>query len=93
MHLSLLNNRPGFNSSTTELINFTMTRYVRIRLQGMHYINENAVQSHSTSLAKRSFYSLRHIKVKARVMCSGHASKTRQSNNEVYYFIGFLYAL
>lgn len=83
MQLSLLANRPGLNQSASELLQFTLARFVRLRLQAVHTAptGRNSVQGAGDSGAaaadKRSFYSLRHIKIGARVMCSGHASKTR----------------
>lgn len=87
MHLSLIKNRPGTNSS--ELLDFTLARFVRIRLQGMHSaLHEETVENNvqwlvdPESLAKQSFYSLRHIKIGARAVCSGHASKAQPSDDD-----------
>lgn len=81
MHLSLFNGRPGANTSSPELLDFTLARYVRLRLQGMHATmhTDNNVQwlLDVPALEKRSFYSLRYIKIGARLMCHGHAIGTR----------------
>lgn len=83
IQLSLLANRPGLNYSSPELLNFTLARFVRLRLQAMHTatVTRNSVQAplgDATAAAEmRSFYSMRHIKIGARAMCAGHASKTR----------------
>ena len=88
MHLSLLNNRPAANTSSSEeeLLDFTMARYIRVRLQRMHATlqTENNVQwlVDMPALEKRSFYSIRHIKIGARAICNGHASKTRESEDD-----------
>jgi laminin, alpha 1/2 len=78
-HVSLLNGRPGANSSSEEFLAFAMARYVRIRLVGMHSSEhaENNVQwlVGPEAMQIRSFYSLRMIKVNGRCYCSGHAAK------------------
>ncbi|CAD6997953.1 unnamed protein product [Ceratitis capitata] len=80
LHVSLLKNRPGAMDQTEELMNFITARYVRIRLQGMHTTAnlDNSVDwlLDSQSLEKRSFYSLKQIRVSARLDCHGHADKT-----------------
>lgn len=87
MHLSLVNGRPGANTSSLELLQFTMARYVRIRLQGMHATmqTDNNVQwlVDAEALEKRSFYSLRHIKIGARMLCYGHAATTSLAGDDV----------
>lgn len=78
MHLSLIGNRPGAIRSSNTLTKFTLSRYVRIRLQSMHTTMDNFEwTSDRQSLEMRSFYSIRTIQIGARVMCSGHASKTQ----------------
>lgn len=77
MQLSLIGNRPSANTSSPTLIQFTLARYVRLRLQGMHTTMNNVQWlADLPSLDRRSFYTMRHIKIGGRVMCSGHASKT-----------------
>lgn len=77
MQLSLIGNRPGANTSSPTLIQFTLARYVRLRLQSMHTTMNNVQWlADLPSLERRSFYTMRHVKIGARVMCSGHASKT-----------------
>lgn len=75
-----MENRPGANLSSTALLDFTLARFIRLRMQGLHTtINylENNVQwlADRTELNKRSFYSLQNIKIGARLQCNGHASK------------------
>lgn len=86
IHLSLMENRPGANTSSLELLDFTLARFIRLRLQGMHTTvqsSENNVQwlVDRAELNKRSFYSLQSIKIGARLECSGHASKATTSLN------------
>ncbi|XP_067621354.1 laminin subunit alpha-1 isoform X1 [Eurosta solidaginis] len=80
LHVSLLKNRPGAMDQTEELMNFITARYIRIRLQGMHTTAnlDNSVDwlLDAQSLEKRSFYSLKQIRVSARLDCHGHADKT-----------------
>lgn len=80
MHLSLLKNRPGSKISSPELLDFTTARYVRLRIQGMHTTIDSVDKSiqwlvDQDALDKRSFYSIRSIKIIGRLYCSGHADK------------------
>jgi laminin, alpha 1/2 len=79
--MSLFNGRPGANSSSEEFINFTLARYVRIRLMGMHSSvhAENNVQwlVGPQAMEIRSFYSIRVIRINGMCVCSGHAAKCR----------------
>lgn len=65
---------------------FTLARFIRIRLQGMH-TTKNAANNiqwlvdHS-ELNKRSFYSLKYIKIGARLNCNGHALSAKQYNGD-----------
>lgn len=84
INLSLVNHRPGANTSSIELLEFTLARYVRLRLQSMHK-------------TERRFYTVRHLKIGARVDCSGHASETTNSGDDVlwkfFFFLHFLKSL
>ncbi|XP_055381870.1 laminin subunit alpha-1 [Condylostylus longicornis] len=77
IHVSLLKNRPGAILQSSELLEFISTRYIRIRFQGMHSVAnlDNSVLD-SESLLKRSFYSLKQIRISGRLNCHGHANKT-----------------
>lgn len=70
INLSLVNHRPGANTSSIELLEFTLARYVRIRMQSMHK-------------TERRFYTIRQLKIGGRVDCSGHASETTNSDDDV----------
>lgn len=67
-------------------MDFTLARYVRIRLQGMHTTKNagNNIQwlVDHTELNKRSFYSLKFIKIGARLECNGHARDAKQYNGD-----------
>lgn len=80
VHVSLLKNRPGATELNEDLLNFITARYIRIRLQGMHSTAnlDNSVDwlLDAHSLEKRSFYSLKQIRISARLNCHGHADKT-----------------
>lgn len=83
-----MNGRPGANTSTAELLQFTMARYVRISLQGMHITkqsDQNSVRwtGDLQALEKRSFYSIRFIRIGGRCICSGHAEKCITENDSV----------
>ncbi|XP_055907050.1 laminin subunit alpha-2 isoform X2 [Eupeodes corollae] len=80
LHVSLLKNRPGAMEQSAELMDFIAARYIRIRFQGMHSTAnlDNSVDwlLDAQSLEKRSFYSLKQIRLSARLSCHGHAEKT-----------------
>lgn len=72
--------------TSTTLLDFTLARFIRIRLQGMH-TTLNAANNiqwlvDRKELNKRSFYSLRYIKIGARLDCSGHAQRAKQYNDD-----------
>lgn len=83
LHVSLLKNRPGATDQSPELMEFITARFLRIRLQGMHSTAnlDNSVDwlLDSASLEKRSFYSLKQLRVSARLDCHGHANRTQES--------------
>lgn len=86
--MKLLEDRPGTKAHTasTELLDFTLARFIRLRLQGMHTTSHssNSIQwlVDRKELNKRSFYSLRFIKIGARLDCSGHARRAKQYNSD-----------
>lgn len=88
MYLKLLEGRPGLNSKITPitLLDFTLARYLRFRFQGMHTTSQsvNSIQwlLDWNEMKKRSFYSLKHIKIGARLDCSGHAQRAKQYNDD-----------
>lgn len=88
IHLSLIQGRPATkaNITSTELLDFTLARFVRMRFQGMHTTSHssNSIQwlVERTELNKRSFYSLRFIKIGARLDCGGHANEAKNFNSK-----------
>lgn len=69
IHTSLINGRPGALEPTAELLNFTLARYVRLRLQKIRTLNADLMNAKPArngdpdrSLYRRLFYS---IKVKS----------------------------
>lgn len=88
MHVSLINGRPGANSSSHELLEFTMARYVRLRYVALHSSMDTTDNNRirwlvdEEALAKRSFYSIRSIRVGGRCICSGHANKCVQEGEQ-----------
>jgi len=86
LHASLLKNRPGATDQSPELMKFITTRYIRIRLQGMHSTanQDNSLDwlLDSPSLEKHSFYSLSQLKVSARLDCNGHANRSHESPDD-----------
>lgn len=88
IHVKLLEGRPGMKSKVTPttVLDFTLARFVRLRFQGMHTTQQsvNGIQwiFDSDELKKRSFYSLRYIKIGARLDCNGHAHQPKQYNDD-----------
>ncbi|CAD7085668.1 unnamed protein product [Hermetia illucens] len=85
VHISLLKNRPGATDQSEELMQFITARFIRIRFQGMHSTanSDNSVGwlLDADSLKKRSFYSVKLVRVSGRLNCNGHASKTIELEN------------
>lgn len=84
--MSLFENRPGARTWSWTFLDFVTARFVRLRLQGMHQTTgfaENSVLGDQSTLDRQSFYSLRHIRIAAMAECSGHASKTRHTMDQV----------
>lgn len=86
--MKLLEGRPGSktNATSSELLDFTLAKFIRIRFQGMHTTTNsaNSIQwmVDKKELNKRSFYSLRYIKIGARLDCNGHAQRAKQYNDD-----------
>ncbi|XP_049530280.1 laminin subunit alpha-1 [Anopheles darlingi] len=71
--LSLISGRPSEKTASPELQNFTLARYVRLRLQRM----QSAVPP------KQSFYTISSLRIGARCSCSGHASRCKTNDNNI----------
>ncbi|XP_030377128.1 laminin subunit alpha-1 [Scaptodrosophila lebanonensis] len=82
LHVSLVKNRPGAIEQSEGLLRFITARFIRIRLQGMHSTAnlDNSVDwlLDAQSLEKRSFYSLKQVRVGARLDCHGHANRVQE---------------
>lgn len=70
----------------TTVLDFTLARYLRFRFQGMHTTQQsvNGIQwifGHD-ELKMRSFYSLKYIKIGARLDCNGHAHQPKLYNDD-----------
>lgn len=68
------------------LLDFTLARFIRIRFQGMQTTTNSANNIQwlvdQKELQKRSFYSLRYIKIGARLDCNGHAQRAKQYTDD-----------
>lgn len=89
IHISLVNGRPGANTSSIDLLDFTLARYIRLRLEGMHtsirlenHVRRMVGSSQQSAFEKQSFYSIRLIKIGGRCYCSGHAEKCRNTSGD-----------
>ncbi|KDR22194.1 Laminin subunit alpha-1, partial [Zootermopsis nevadensis] len=83
IHTSLVVGRPGANESSTELLEFTLARYVRLRLQKIRTLNAEFMSLSpgldDASVTRRLFYSIKDISIGGQCVCSGHASKCVQN--------------
>ena len=85
-----MNGRPGSSGPSRTLTDFTLARYVRIRLRRLRllpedeqFLNEGSLlpsSSDGTTL-RRYFYSLRYITIGGQCPCNGHASECRIQHN------------
>ena len=79
-----MNGRPGASGPSRTLTDFTMARYVRIRMRRLRLLPEDEQflsggsllpsSSDGTTL-RRYFYSLRDITIGGQCPCNGHASE------------------
>lgn len=80
MRIALVNGRPGARNFSSELLEFTSARFVRLHFQAQHaqMSGKDAVKwlVSEEALLKRSFYSMRFIKIDAMIICNGHAEET-----------------
>ncbi|XP_052864377.1 LOW QUALITY PROTEIN: laminin subunit alpha-1-like [Anopheles cruzii] len=90
INLSLISGRPSEKTSSIELQNFTITRYVRIRLLRMQSAVQQQQQHDASGSGlgsvlqpKRSFYSIRSLRIGGRCFCSGHAGKCKANDNNI----------
>nr|XP_029715798.1 laminin subunit alpha-1-like [Aedes albopictus] len=88
LNLSLITGRPSEKTTSQELLNFTLARYIRIRLLRMHTaVFRDGVSADSgvdtQAQAKRSFYTIRSLRIGGRCFCSGHAAKCKANDNNI----------
>ncbi|XP_068083310.1 laminin subunit alpha-1 [Anabrus simplex] len=85
IHTSLVNGRPGANDSSAELLDFTLARYVRLRLQKIRTLNAEFMSVSpgldDASMRRRLFYSIKDISIGGQCVCFGHASNCPQSGD------------
>jgi len=82
IHTSLVVGRPGANESSAELLEFTLARFVRLRLQKIRTLKAEFMSSpgfDDASVTRRLFYSIKDISIGGQCVCSGHASKCPQN--------------
>ncbi|XP_053198733.1 laminin subunit alpha-1 [Scomber japonicus] len=80
IHTSLINGRPGADDLTSDLLNFTSARYIRLRLQRIRTLNADlmTLSAHDPRdidpiVTRRYFYSIKDISVGGMCICYGHA--------------------
>uniref|UniRef100_A0A671TW87 Laminin, alpha 1 n=1 Tax=Sparus aurata TaxID=8175 RepID=A0A671TW87_SPAAU len=80
IHTSLINGRPGADDLTSELLNFTSARYIRLRLQRIRTLNADLMTLSAWDprdidpiVTRRYYYSIKDISVGGMCICYGHA--------------------
>lgn len=78
IHVSLVNGRPGADGPSEQLTRFTMSRYVRLRLQKIRTLHGDLMttgDSLDKSVLRRYFYSIKDISIGGHCVCFGHANE------------------
>ncbi|XP_051240878.1 laminin subunit alpha-1 isoform X1 [Dicentrarchus labrax] len=80
IHTSLINGRPGADDLTSDLLNFTSARYIRLRLQRIRTLNADLMTLSARDprdidpiVTRRYYYSIKDISVGGMCICYGHA--------------------
>ncbi|XP_074549755.1 laminin subunit alpha-1 [Halichoeres trimaculatus] len=80
IHTSLINGRPGADDLTSDLLNFTSARYIRLRLQRIRTLNADLMTLSTRDprdidpiVTRRYYYSIKDISVGGMCICYGHA--------------------
>uniref|UniRef100_A0A3Q4AIW5 Laminin, alpha 1 n=1 Tax=Mola mola TaxID=94237 RepID=A0A3Q4AIW5_MOLML len=80
IHTSLINGRPGADDLTSELLNFTSARYIRLKLQRIRTLNADLMTLSARDprdidpiVTRRYYYSIKDISVGGMCICYGHA--------------------
>ncbi|XP_041043524.1 laminin subunit alpha-2 isoform X2 [Carcharodon carcharias] len=81
IHTSLINGRPSAEDPSSTLLEFTSTRYIRLRLERIRTLNAdlmtlayNDPKDIDPIVTRRYYYSLKDISVGGMCICYGHAS-------------------
>uniref|UniRef100_A0A8C7M919 Laminin, alpha 1 n=1 Tax=Oncorhynchus kisutch TaxID=8019 RepID=A0A8C7M919_ONCKI len=80
IHTSLINGRPSADQLTSELLDFTSARYIRLRLQRIRTLNADLMtlsyrdpKEVDPIVTRRYYYSIKDISVGGMCICYGHA--------------------
>uniref|UniRef100_A0A4W6EDC8 Laminin subunit alpha-1 n=1 Tax=Lates calcarifer TaxID=8187 RepID=A0A4W6EDC8_LATCA len=80
IHTSLINGRPSADDLTSDLLNFTSARYIRLRLQRIRTLNADLMtlsvrdpRDIDPIVTRRYYYSIKDISVGGMCICYGHA--------------------
>ncbi|KAM9775357.1 laminin subunit alpha-1 isoform 2-T2 [Syngnathus typhle] len=80
IHTSLINSRPGADDLTSELLNFTSARFIRLRFQRIRTLNADLMtlsvhdpRDIDPIVTRRYYYSIKDISVGGMCICYGHA--------------------
>ncbi|XP_031733781.1 laminin subunit alpha-1-like [Anarrhichthys ocellatus] len=80
IHTSLINSRPGADDLTSELLNFTSARFIRLKLQRIRTLNADLMTLSARDpreidpiVTRRYYYSIKDISVGGMCICYGHA--------------------
>ncbi|XP_059205207.1 laminin subunit alpha-1 [Centropristis striata] len=80
IHTSLINGRPGADDLTSDLLNFTSARFIRLRLQRIRTLNADLMtlsirdpREIDPIVTRRYYYSIKDVSVGGMCICYGHA--------------------
>ncbi|KAM4771006.1 laminin subunit alpha-2 [Rhinophrynus dorsalis] len=80
IYTSIVSGRPGSDGPSPTLLEFTLARYIRLRLQRIRTLNADLMTLASSdekdidpSVTRRYYYSIKDISVGGRCVCYGHA--------------------
>ena len=73
-----MNGRPGASGPSRTLVDFTLARFIRIRMQRLRMSPQDAATPHDfldQLTLRKYFYSFRDITIGGQCPCNGHASE------------------
>jgi len=86
IHINLLKGHNSMNLSSTEILDFSAARHIRLRMQKIILPNDKMAML-DNSFKRKLFYSIKDIFIGGRCICNGHAKKCKQTSENAVSFI------